>query len=178
MPSNLQFAVGWACSFWLSCSKSNQQDPWWTGGSWRQRGFRRNRKGKATGAADVWETTCTTVRTHHSWLVLRTHKYLQCAVIGLTWLVPCSITKEWRQFICSKFILSVTFSLDLYSPKFQPFANWAKWASIPEVAALLKDNWFLYDHDIITLKDCHEGHMHNPCILKVSRSTLFSHIPH
>ena len=60
----------------------------------------------------------------------------------------------------------------------QPFVNQAKQASIPEVAALLEDNRFLYDRDVITPKDCHEGHMRNPCILKVSRSTLFSHIPH
>lgn len=60
----------------------------------------------------------------------------------------------------------------------QPFANRSKRASIPEVAALLEDNRFLYDRDIITLKDRREGHMRNPCILKVSRSTLFSYISH
>ena len=56
----------------------------------------------------------------------------------------------------------------------QMFVNWSKHTSIPEVAALLKGNRFLYDHEPVTLKDHHEGHMRNHCILKVS----WSHICH
>ena len=50
----------------------------------------------------------------------------------------------------------------------EAFAQKSKRARIPEVAALLEENRFLYDHDPKTPKDRRKGHLHNPCILKVS----------
>lgn len=52
------------------------------------------------------------------------------------------------------------------------FAQKSKRARIPEVAALLEDSRFLYDRDPKTPKDRREGHLRNPCILKVPHSSM------